>query len=63
MEQILCGKKCSLDFKSDCRFSDFADSDDFADFALLNMGRVGWGGNLCVHRFYLALSAIINVIV
>ena len=36
---------------------------DFADFALLNMGWVGWGGNLCVHQFYRALSVIINVIV
>ena len=43
--------------------SDFADSDDFTDFALLNMGWVGWGGNICMHQFYRALSLIINVIV
>ena len=43
--------------------SDLADSDDFTDFALINMGWVGWGGNICVHRFYRALSLIINVIV
>ena len=44
MEQILCGTKCSLDFKNNFSgtindfltfywFSDFADSADFADFA------------------------------